>query len=149
MTIPCEAALPGDSILAGCVSPGDFVDCYASRTDLDAASVARRLVDFPAWVGWLMALRNLLVAPFGLKTVHQAGDRIGIFPVAQRATNEILLGFNDWHLDFRLSVIRRNDLAYAATRVRTHNLVGRTYLWIIMPFHRLIIRNAMNRVSGA
>jgi len=36
----------------------------------------------------------------------------------------------------------------ATTLVLTHNLLGRSYLAIILPFHRLIVRTLLRRVAG-
>ena len=36
----------------------------------------------------------------------------------------------------------------ATTLVLTHNLLGRAYLAIILPFHRLIARTMMRQVAG-
>jgi hypothetical protein len=63
-------------------------------------------------------------------------------------------GFNDWHLDFRIVVTARpQDAAASAvtltTIVRTHNLAGRAYLAVIMPFHRLIARETLNRLRSS
>ncbi|WP_348626172.1 MULTISPECIES: DUF2867 domain-containing protein [unclassified Mesorhizobium] len=55
-----------------------------------------------------------------------------------------MLGLDDRHLDFRLLVEVR-DLGMtcqevaATTIVKTHNWLGRAYLAIVMPFHRIIV----------
>ena len=69
---------------------------------------------------------------------------IGIFPVLSETPERLVAGFNDHHLDFRVVV----DVAAAdagqqvttTTLVLTHNLLGRAYLAVILPFHRLIAR---------
>ena len=64
----------------------------------------------------------------------------------------MVAGFNDRHLDFRVVVdvasagARQN--VTATTLVRTHNRLGRTYLAIILPFHRLILRAMMRQVAA-
>ncbi|MCV0394667.1 MAG: DUF2867 domain-containing protein [Rhizobiaceae bacterium] len=136
-------------MLAELVAPRDFVDCYANETTLDAETVAARAARFPAWVTGLLVVRNLLVMPFGLKGRARSGECIGIFPVAGRGRNEILLGFDDRHLDFRISILCRDNVAYAATWVRPHNVLGRIYLRVVLPFHRLIMRRAVARATGA
>ncbi|MBO6540134.1 MAG: DUF2867 domain-containing protein [Rhizobiaceae bacterium] len=144
-----ETPLPEGTLLAGLVAPQDFVDCYAGETPLDVETVVARATEFPAWVKGLLLLRALAVLPFKLKGRSTSGDRFGIFPVAGRAKDEILLGFDDRHLDFRISVLCRDNIAYAATWVRPHNLFGRVYLRLILPFHRWIMRDAVARaVTG-
>jgi len=63
------------------------------------------------------------------------------------SSDEILLGLDDKHLNFLISVMRHEQGFTLATWVHTHNWFGRAYLWIIMPFHKLIVRNAVARMS--
>ncbi len=34
------------------------------------------------------------------------------------------------------------------TAVRCHNLFGRVYLFVISPFHRLVVRSVLARAAG-
>lgn len=132
------------------VLPGaDFVDAWRIedlKPGTDAATLARLAFGkAPRWVVPLLALRNLLVAPFGLKTGGAAAEpRVGIFPVVSEQPNRVVLGMNDKHLDFRLVVdiepSGRQDLSGTATTyVRTHNRLGRLYIAVVKPFHRRIV----------
>ena len=73
----------------------------------------------PRWVDALVMLRNIIVAPFGLKTSGEdrraPRDIIGIFPVVSETPERLVAGFNDKHLDFRVVV----DVAggYSSVRV--------------------------------
>ncbi|MDX5595597.1 DUF2867 domain-containing protein [Pseudovibrio sp. SPO723] len=145
MTAVKSAMLPGDSLLYGHKQPGDFMDCYAKPTSCSLEEVAQRMMTFPAWVSQLMRLRNALVKPFGISTHFAASETIGIFPVISRSENEIILGTDDKHLDFRISIMVRDGMAYAATWVHTKNLFGRFYLRAVMPFHILIVRRSVAR----
>ena len=136
----------------------DFADAYRLETaepGLDAFTAAERVMHrVPRWVLALIALRDLLVAPFGLKGSGNAlpggGSRLGLFPLISRTPEQVVLGMDDKHLDFRLVIdaTATGDIT-GTTLVRTHNLFGRTYLRLIMPFHRLIvphmIRGALSR----
>ncbi|WP_298269851.1 DUF2867 domain-containing protein, partial [uncultured Bradyrhizobium sp.] len=96
------------ALLAG----AQFVDAFRIATTdagLDARHAAEAMVTRqPRWIEWLLALRNLLVAPLGLKTSGAtegvARDMIGIFPVVSETPQRLVAGFNDKHLDFRLVV---------------------------------------------
>ena len=123
---------------------------------LDARKAAQRMMGRPPrWIETLLALRNALVAPFGLKTSGAgeaaAGDVIGIFPVLSETPDRLVAGFNDSHLDFRVVVdvaaCSDGQQLTATTLVRTHNLLGRTYLAIILPFHRLVVRSMLRQVA--
>lgn len=123
---------------------------------LDARHAAQRMMGrSPRWIEMLLSLRNLLVAPFGLKTSGKSQtsprEMIGIFPILSQAPDRLVAGFNDRHLDFRVVV----DVApsgpgqqvTATTLVLTHNQLGRIYLAIIKPFHRLIVAALLRQVA--
>ena len=142
-----EASLPSQSMLHGIKQPDDFLDCYRCETSIDVDQAAKQAMDFPLWVTWLMKIRNIAVTPFGLRTDLGEGETIGFFPIVQRNDTEIILGFDDKHLDFRISILTDGNHAYGATWVRRHNRLGRMYLALIMPFHVLIMRNAIGRIE--
>lgn len=140
--------LPSDSLLRHRVGAGDFVDCYSVLSETSARRAAEIITAFPAWARILLMIRRLVTAPFGLSNDGpDAADRVGIFPVEEETDQELIAGFNDRHLDFRVSVLSRNGRVFLATWVHTHNLGGRLYLNAIMPFHILIARNALARVA--
>jgi hypothetical protein len=141
--------------------PGaDFADAFALVVDdpsLDAVKAAHRAMDRPpGWTQGLLRLRNLLVKPFGLITPGDVErtrvERIGAFPVLSKTAERVVLGLNDRHLDFRLAVDvialddRRREVV-ATTLVETHNLPGRVYLSVILPFHRRIVPSIMAQVA--
>ncbi len=144
------------ALLAG----AQFVDAYSIAIDgaaLDARQAAEKmLARAPRWIGALLALRNFLVAPFGLKTSAPdepgARDTIGIFPVVDQTPDRLVAGLNDKHLDFRLVVdvasAGHTQRVTATTLVLTHNLLGRTYLAIIRPFHRLVVPAMLRQVAA-
>jgi hypothetical protein len=145
-----------DELLPG----ASFTDRFAvvvGGQSLDAVTAAERMLrDRPAWINWLMVLRNLMVRPFGLKT--RAADlspqqkRMGMFPVFSQSASRVVLGLDDRHLDFRL-VVDVKELGQgrqqisASTLVAPHNRLGRTYLAIVMPFHRVIVPAMLAQVT--
>ena len=142
--------LPADSALHSYTAPGDFLDCYRVDSPLRARAAAEIIVAFPGWARGLLGLRNLLVAPFGLAGAAPEGmDRIGIFPVVSETEDELVAGFDDKHLNFRVAVLARGGRVSMGTWVHPHNTGGRLYLGAVMPFHILIIRNALARVARA
>ncbi len=135
-----------------------FMDAYRveiGQTPLDARQACVNMVlHGPRWIEAMTRLRNILVRPFGLKTSGEGapapGGLIGLFPVISETPERLVAGFDDYHLDFRIVA----DIAghgtsrhvTLTTLVRTHNLLGRTYLALILPFHKLIARSMMTRV---
>lgn len=141
--------------------PGaQFADAFTltvSDPALDARGAAQRLFGkSPGWMRGLLVLRDAIVAPFGIttsKTAAQAPvDRVGMFPVLSETPQRLVAGLNDSHLDFRVLVdvapAQGDTRITATTVVLTHNLVGRVYLTIIMPFHRLVVRALLKQAAG-
>ena len=95
-----------------------------------------------------------MVAEIATPTAHatySVGDKIGPWPIFHIDANEIVAGRNNKHLDFRLSLLKEADGKTASVVVSTictvHNLFGKIYLFVIVPFHRsgvrLLMRNAV------
>jgi Protein of unknown function (DUF2867) len=140
--------LPRSSALWAHHRTGDFIDCYSVESALPLREAALRGFAMPGWARGLLGLRNRLVRPFGLKTGASPGiDAIGIFPVAKASEDEMILGLDDRHLDFRIALLRQGGRVYMSTWVRPHNLAGRVYLRLVLPFHILICRGAVGRMA--
>ncbi len=151
----CRPAQGTGALLAG----AQFADAYCvavAAPALDATRAARAMLERPpGWVDGLMALRNRLVAPFGLKTSGapeaKAGEAIGLFPIRSATPERIVLGFEDKHLDFRVVVdvapAEGGSTVTATTLVRLNNRFGRVYLTAIMPFHKAIVRTMLKGMA--
>lgn len=143
-------ALPETSRLHAYRGPGDFLDCYAIRSDLGPRRAAEVIVAFPGWARGLLAVRRALTAPFGLSNDGpDAADKLGPFPVEFEDGSEVVAGFDDRHLNFRVSILASGGRVHLATWVHPHHIGGRAYLAAIMPFHIAIARNALARVGRA
>jgi Protein of unknown function (DUF2867) len=152
---PVEPGVDAAALLAG----AQFIDAYSiaiEHAEFDARQAAENMLGRrPRWIETLMILRNRLVAPFGLKTPHPttrpSADAVGIFPIVSKTPARLVAGFNDKHLDFRVVVdvvaSGGGQRVTATTLVLTHNLLGRVYLAIILPFHRLIVRTLLRQVA--
>lgn len=140
------------------LSGAQFIDAFC--VEIGAATVnareacIRMVLHGPRWIDVLLRLRNILVTPFGLKTSGEGAPAphglIGLFPVLSETPERLVAGFDDSHLDFRLVVDVAGDDASrqvtSTTLVRTNNRLGRTYLTLIMPFHKLVVRSMMGRI---
>ena len=150
-----EPEVDTSTLLAG----AQFSDAFrvaTGHTALDARRAAEKMLGrSPRWVRTLIALRNLIVAPLGLKTSGAdsgVADIIGLFPVLSQTSDRLVAGFDDSHLDFRVVVdvaaADRGQRVTATTLVLTHNWIGRIYLAIILPFHRLVVRSMLRQVAA-
>jgi hypothetical protein len=167
LTLVKPVALPAQSAVATAYESMSLADAFAIQLPFGTSSDPEVLWRFlisqqPSWIGWLTNVRDAIVACFGLKTAkHLAtlssegkADRIGIFKVYGKSETEIVLGEDDKHLDFRLSVLRTSDLSptlggqlTVSTVVHCHNLLGRAYILVIAPFHRLVVKASLRRAA--
>ncbi|WP_084069582.1 DUF2867 domain-containing protein [Paraburkholderia heleia] len=109
-----QASLPSASQLTSSHGRADFADAFSidlpNAASQDAECIARHIFDHqPEWIATLLKLRDWFVRPFGLKRAADlwvaGGDKVNIFRVFGRYPNEIVLGEDDMHLNFRLSVL--------------------------------------------
>jgi hypothetical protein len=149
--------LPG-SLASQALDRVDYLDVFSApvpkRATLDEVA-ARVLGGRPPW---LMRLRDALVRPFGLKTTPPGprkpqrfveGGRVGLFRVFARSEEELVLGEDDKHLDFRVCLrVLGDGEATLATLVRFHNGWGRAYFACVRPFHGLIVKGMLRRAGA-
>lgn len=166
---PFPVDFPAESQLRGQYPSPNLADAFAIRlpagTIADPEALARFAFGRQApWVRKLMRLRDLIMGCFGVKTSRQlrggGAGRVSIFRIYAVQAAEIILGEDDKHLDFRLSVMHRIDPALSAsgepgaylvvaTVVKCHNFLGRLYIGVIAPFHRLIVMATLRGAARA
>ncbi|HEV7318435.1 MAG TPA: DUF2867 domain-containing protein [Ensifer sp.] len=137
----------------------DWADRFELALDgkgMTAAEAAERsLGRSPRWVRNLLRIRNGAVSIIGLKTAAPGPGRLGLvgaFPVLEKSDDEVVLGLDDKHLDFRIVVDVRagsavNQIVGVTTLIRRHNALGRVYLAAVMPFHKMIVPTLLEGVG--
>jgi hypothetical protein len=143
-----DNAPPESSLISADFGTVDYCDSYRIKktTAENVEEITRRLFQAPKWVRGLMKTRDFLVRPFGLKTAKETqSDKI--FPVIAQTENEIVMGINDRHLNFRVSILlgREKSYIYTTTLVQYNNRFGKAYFLLIKPFHKFIVRSVMKR----
>ena len=140
----------------------DFDDTFSTTNHVNTIEEITNLVfnTTPVWVNYLFTLRNKIVGLFGLKTEvpdgyseeFKVGGFVKFFEIYSISESEIILGANDSHLNFRAIVINDKSDLYnikVVTLVEYNNLMGKIYMSIIKPFHRLVVKkmieNACNK----
>lgn len=120
----------------------------------------------PAWTQALFALRNKIAPIFGLKVPDKTEDpqglaenfqvepneRLGLFMVYSKTENEVIMGEDDQHLNFRVSLLREDDPSKKglksltiSTTVDFKNRFGKLYFLPVKPFHQLIVPAMLKR----
>ena len=160
--------LPTESRATRFYPATDLADAFSIGLPDEATGDPEQLARFmlaqqAPWVAGLMNVRDALVAGFGIKTsgelksaaVGEPQQRVGIFRLYEKHAHEVLLGEDDKHLDFRLSVLtqpaqaQRGRRLVVSTVVHCHNLLGRSYIALISPFHRQVVRSMLSRAAHA
>lgn len=161
------ADIPEKSILKNDSELFDYTDSYESsffdkEHTIDATKIGQLFFSSgPTWTDSLFAIRNKVVGIFGLKTPGQISDRqalldnfkceigekVGLFRVFDKTEDEVVLGEDDKHLSFRVSLFldrlpegKDNKRLTITTTVKFNNFFGRLYFLPVRPFHKLIVR---------
>jgi hypothetical protein len=164
-----ESTLPPTSVLRSDTVAYDYIDSFAGDLSLGKRTITSTTVgkafftSAPSWIEKLMRLRDKVVRLFGLKTSEiksnreqelsnfrcEPGEQLGIFKVFERNDSEVILGENDRHLDFRVSLYlepldgKAPRKLTVSTAVKFHNFTGRAYFFFVKPFHRRIVRSML------
>ena len=150
----------------------DYLDCFTAivsdpEDKLTPIEVCRAFINSaPQFVETLMGLRNKIVKVAGLKTGEghastraeaieqfsgKPGDYLGPFQVYEHTEEEIILGEDDKHLDFRLSLLltpdKPNQKKLSMTTVVTYNnWMGPIYFTVVKPFHKIIAKSMLKGI---
>lgn len=142
------------------------------ETDLESLKDAINSVCDKKWyvaITTLMTLRGAVASALGLKhedngdfhdplgcrrgARYQIGQRVGLFSVKSIEPNELIVGEDDKHLDFRISIYRSTmnnvEMVTVSTAVEIHNTVGMLYMLVVKPFHRVIAKSMVQRAANA
>ena len=153
--------VPPGSLIHQALPRADFADCYTlpdPHPELDALDTYLAIfARTPRWMHALMAIRNGVVRHLGLKyanglrvanphkppTSYQPGDRVGIFTLGQATPREAVVFDDDKHLKVQLSLFKHavngQPMVSLSTVVHIHNRLGRVYMSVVGPAHKLIV----------
>ncbi|EKT4498015.1 DUF2867 domain-containing protein [Flavobacterium psychrophilum] len=161
-----KTTLPNNSILNTTGKKYDYVDSFQGmfndiENQITSVDIGKAFFSSgPKWVEKLFALRNKIVSIFGLKTSDnlisrekqlenfncEPGEHLGLFKVFAKTENEVILGEDDKHLNFRVSLFfnqqtigTENKDLIVSTTVEFNNWFGRLYFLPVRPFHKLIV----------
>ena len=168
-----KTELPKDSMLNVKSKEYDYFDSYKGfitdkENKISSTDVAKAFfASAPKWVGILFILRNKIVTVFGLKTGKKTdniqqqlenfkcepNERLGLFKVYSKNENEVILGEDDKHLNFRISLFTKNTNTEQikkgvaiSTTVEFNNWFGKLYFLPVRPFHKLIVPRMLKAI---
>lgn len=147
------------------------VDAKKVYSSHDLQTFTARFLAFrPAWVSALYRLRPLLLRAFGVASEHvpeqgyirpedvryEIGQKVWFFTVRGgepnhriilRASNSLLIAY----LVIERAIgpdLPAGEAEYILTTIVRHrNVAGRLYFMLILPFHHMVVRSAMNAAA--
>ncbi|GAA4274824.1 DUF2867 domain-containing protein [Aquimarina gracilis] len=148
----------------------DYSDSYSGNLGkknslVTSTDIGRAFfISSPKWIGLLMTLRNKIVSIVGLKTGtttnqkelskkdlnFNKGDHIGVFKVFNKTETELILGEDDKHLNFRVSLFivpnsMHKEKLIISTIVIFNNWFGKLYFLPVKVFHRFIVKSMLKK----
>lgn len=162
--------IPNPSLLKKDEKTFDYIDNFkgyvsTNPPDLNIQKVGNLfLTSGPGWADALMKIRDKTVGLFGLKTSSQImetanvsasfefkpGQRTGMFKCYEKTDNELILGEDDKHLCFRVSLLLENhnpgQQISITTMVKYQNWLGRLYFLPVKPVHQRIVRATLKEM---
>lgn len=165
-----KSELPFNSFLKA-DSSYEFIDGYSTdfldkKDEINIKTIAKLFfTSEPNWVKSLMTIRDNAVGKLGLKTTGTTSDKaqdlenfnaeigqnVGLFKVFHQSENEVVLGEDDKHLNFRVSLFMEPTQSEKkkltiSTSVKFNNLLGRAYFISVKPIHKLIVPSMLGRM---
>jgi len=137
----------------------DFSDTFSTTNHVNNLNEISNIIfnTTPKWIAGLFKIRNSIgklirlksTKPTDYNTDYKVGGYVSFFKIFYISDDEIILGANDNHLNFR-AVINNTKTEINNIKVTTlveyNNIKGKIYMALIKPFHRLVI---MKMVSQA
>lgn len=159
-----KTEFPEKSVLSQGEKDFDYSDSFEGELthgsrNIDISEIGKIFfTSGPKWGKKMFGFRNKAVRLLGLKTGYETesqqkrdfkcevGERMGIFKVFDKTNNEIVIGEDDKHLDFRVSLLFDENKEHLdeksltiSTTVKFHNWLVVLYFLPVHPFHKLIV----------
>ncbi|MPM05326.1 hypothetical protein SDC9_51614 [bioreactor metagenome] len=157
-------ALPKNSLISNGFGTIDYCDSFQIEINADQTvdGFVNEIFILPVWAQALLAARNVPAGLLGLKAGEDRGPESNYYTVGSQATyftvldrneNEIVMGMDDVHLDFRVSVMKKKReqgcSVFLTTIVKFHNTAGKLYFTTIKPFHQTIMAAMLEQAKAS
>ena len=146
--------LPSGSILYHDNGIFDFVEAYdimIKRNDMGLNElISAFFKSIPGWLKWLLFFRISLEKVDGSKPGYSEGDIIGPFHLFRLINNEVVLGINAKHLDYRISLLikrnKSNGLCFS-TAFTINSFIGKCQFIFLKTIYRLATPSILQSMS--
>lgn len=146
MKIYRYSGFPENSLINKDMKSIDYSDSYMimKESNYSIDEITSKVLILPNWIKMLLKIRHyLVVKPFRLSSGKQE------VPILYRNENEIVIGENDKHLYYRVSVYKKTGQQseiYLTTTVKFNNNWGKVYFAFIRPFHKLVVKSMLKKI---
>ena len=164
-----KVPVPRQSELQAAIRQAHYCDCYrmaVPTTNITLDDAVRAFFHgAPAWVRLAMVMRDKVMGHFGYHTQgpepphdlagvrFEPGTTLGLFHIFARYQQELIMGSDDRHLNFLVSILLVKEpdrtWVYITTTVQLHNAMGRLYFALIKRPHQLVVRSMMRNIRLA
>ena len=144
--------------------PFDYCDSFSLDLAEEVETIDTLISAFfstmPLWIRTLVKIRNRLAKILALKvdntqdlvpnSPYVIGQKFGFFTLYSLDEDEVIMGEQDRHLDFKVSLlineVQRKEISIA-TVVTYHNLLGKVYFFVVKPFHKIIVKSILKKMK--
>lgn len=154
------SGLPEGTLITNNMPSIDYYDSYMikKKTDDSIDKIARKMLTLPAWINFALRVRYyLVVKPFGLSTGRfddipvKPEESSEPVPVIEKNENEIVMGSDDKHLYYRISVMKKvtgqEPEIFLNTVVRFNNVWGKIYFLPVRLGHILVVKSLLKKLA--
>ena len=151
--------LPEGTMIKNNMSSIDYSDSYkiVKKNEDSIQKIAEKILSLPTWVNIALQIRfYLIVKPFGLSTgrfddIEERPDASNEpVPIIEKNEHEIVMGSDDKHLYYRISVMKKQigqeTEIYLNTVVKFNNIWGRLYFIPVRLGHKCVVRSLLKRL---
>ena len=164
-------SIPNISMLNEYSKDSYFCDSFSKRIKYNNQTSIEVFLEIatqtPAWIKFLMSMRNWIVSKIGLKnlgalqdvprgklaTKYVVGERVGIFTLVSLTEHEVVLEDCDKHLNVRVSFLVEPEeeaaIVHLNTVVHVNNVFGKIYMFFVTPFHKIIVPSMLKGLEQA
>lgn len=152
--------LPEETLIIKNLSSVDYYDSYmiTKKNEDSIEKITEKVLSLPDWINIALRIRYyLVVIPFGLTTgrfddiTKSSEVSSEPVPIIEKNENEIVMGSDDKHLYFRISVMKKEveqrTEIYLNTIVKFNNIWGRIYFLPVRLGHKLVVRSLLGRLA--
>ncbi len=154
MNIEKSNRLSVDSLLDQKNDIYDFVETYyitIKRNDIGLNElISSFFKSIPKWLKWMLNFRIKMETVDGSKPGYSKGDIIGPFHIFCLINNEVILGINAKHLDYRISLLIERNNSYRlcfSTTITTNNFLGKCHFTFVKTIYRIATPRILQTIT--